>query len=612
MYIPHAMSICPTCTEEGIPGALFCGSCGSRLVSAAVSGKTADPLVGQTLGGTYLILEKIGSGGMGDVYKAIHMNLEAPVALKVMRRGLRADPGMVHRLHREARAASRLRHPNVIAVRDFGQTEDGTLFMVMEYVTGKNLARVIAEESPLPERRIVHIGAQILAALAEAHANQILHRDLKPENVMLEPQRGASDSVKVLDFGIAKILAVGQSASTLTQAGLVCGTPGYMSPEQLRGGDLDGRSDVYSMAVVLYEMLTGRLPFDVRTPMEMLHKQLSEALVPPSARRATPVSSRLEALVIRALSPRREDRPGSAEEMRDELLASAPPRGDPLLEVEAEQPLKREILPRRDSPQGTAIPRQTTPAPPRQAPAAALPTRAATRLPSGDAGGRETPRTTPARRASSVSRPTTSRRSRAWPSGSEAQRDEPSGVRPASASRAAQVSSAVTPASGRSATAGSSSTIAATRLDRAVLERIERRASPFLGPIAHHLLKKLSARSGTPADLCQKLATYIPSGEDRKAFLAASHAELNAPPSAGGTPAPRTVTGVAWDPALLERARRDLAVHVGSLARLVVQRACSRARDPEELYELLSLEIPSKADREHFRRSAPAPRVSEE
>jgi serine/threonine-protein kinase len=565
--------------------------------------EAVDPFLGKTLGGIYLVQQKIGSGGMGDVYKALHLTLEAPVALKIVRRGLLADPAMVHRLHREARAASRLRHPNVIAVRDLGEANDGMLFMVMEYVTGKSLARVIAEGSPMPERRVVHIGAQILAALAEAHANQILHRDLKPENVMIESQHGASDSVKVLDFGIAKILVAGQGASTLTQAGLVCGTPGYMSPEQLRGADLDGRSDIYSTGVVLYEMLTGRLPYKVLTPMEMLHKQLSEALVPPSVRRATPVSSRLEALVIRALSPRREDRPGSAKEMRDELLESAPFRRDPLLEVEAEQPLKAEILPGRDSPQRTANPRQTTQAPPRQTPAAALPGRPATRLPSGDAGGRATPRTTPARRTSSVSRPTTSRRSRAWPSGSQAQRDEPSGVGSASASRAAQVSSTVTPASGRSATAGSSSTIGATALDRAVLERIERRASPFLGPIAHHLLKKLSARSGTPADLCHKVATYISSGKDREAFLAASHAELNAPPSEGGTPAPRRATGVAWDPSLLERARRDLAVHVGSLARFLVQRACSRARDPDELYELLSLEIPSEADRAIFRRS---------
>jgi len=555
---------------------------------------------------------------MGEVYKALHLTLEAPVALKIMKRGLLSDPGMVHRLHREARAASKLRHPNVIAVRDLGETKDGMLFMVMEYVTGKSLARVIAEESPMPERRVVDIGAQILAALAEAHANQILHRDLKPENVMIESQRGAADSVKVLDFGIAKILAAGQGSSTLTQAGMVCGTPGYMSPEQLRGGDLDGRSDIYSMAVVLYEMLTGRLPFEVQTPMEMLHKQLSEVLVPPSVRRATPVSSGMEALVMRALSPRRADRPASAEEMRAGLLASTPPRSDPLPDplrkVGAEPPLAR-----------------VTPAPPRRASASApaRPGRAATRLPSGGAEGRERPTTPPAR----------------WPSGSEARRDERSGVRPASASRANKAAagpanetsptprrpasarpatrSSATPAipapittaptTGASATAGSSSTFTASTLDRAVLEQIERRAFPFMGPIARHLLRKLSAGSVTPAELCQKLATYIPSGKDRKAFLEASHADpLIAPRSAGGKPAPRTPTGVAWDPALLERARRDLAVHVGSLARLVVQRACSRARDPEELYELLSLEIPSKADREHFRRSAPGPSFGDE
>jgi serine/threonine-protein kinase len=419
----------------------------------------------------------------------------------------------------------------------------------------------------MPERRVVHIGAQVLAALAEAHANHILHRDLKPENVMIESQRGASDSVKVLDFGIAKILAAGQGASTLTQAGLVCGTPGYMSPEQLRGGDLDGRSDIYSMAVVLYEMLTGRLPFEVQRPMEMLHKQLSEALVPPSVRRAAPVSSCLEALVMRALSPRREDRPGSAEEMREGLLASTPPRSDPLRKVGAE-------------PRSTRV----TPDPPRRASASAFSGRAAT-APANQ--------TSPTPRNPASAKPTTR----------------------SSASPAIPAPIATAPTTGTSpttsSTASSSSTIAASTLDRAVLERIERRAFPFLGPIARHLLRKLSAGSVTPAEVCQKLATYIPSGKDRKAFLEACHAEpLAAPPP--GKPAPRTPTGVAWDPALLERARHDLAVHVGSLARLVVQRACSRARDPEELYELLSLEIPGKADREHFRRSAPAPHAGNE
>ena len=279
--------------------------------------------MGQTIKGTYLIQQKIGGGGMGDVYKAIHTKLDSPVALKIVKPALLGHTAMVHRFQREARAASKLHHPNVVAVTDFGQSEDGMLFMVMEYVAGKSLAQVIADDAPISERRVVHIAAQILSALAEAHANQILHRDLKPENVMIERRRDVRDSVKVLDFGIAKVLAAGAGASTLTQAGLVCGTPGYMSPEQLRGGDVDARSDLFSLGVVLYEMLTHKLPFDAQTPMEMLHKHLSEPIPPPSKRRGRPVSPELEGLVLQALSAARDARPASAEAMRGELLGAA-------------------------------------------------------------------------------------------------------------------------------------------------------------------------------------------------------------------------------------------------------------------------------------------------
>ena len=299
------------------------------------------------MGGTYLIQQKIASGGMGDVYKAIHRKLESPVALKIVRRELLGHAAMVHRFQQEARAASKLRHPNLVAVTDFGQADDGTLFMVMEYVTGKSLARVIAEDAPLPERRVVHIGAQILAALTTAHANDILHRDLKPENVMIESRRDAPDWVKVLDFGILKLLAVGAAASTLTQAGLVCGTPGYMSPEQLRGDELDPRSDVFSVGVVLYEMLTLKLPFEVQTPMEMLHRHLSEPIVPPGERRGEPISPDLEDVVMRSLSPRREARPASAEVMREQLLGAA--KSISLAGRDAERRGETtEVLPRRE------------------------------------------------------------------------------------------------------------------------------------------------------------------------------------------------------------------------------------------------------------------------
>jgi serine/threonine-protein kinase len=312
------MTSCPKCHRDVLPDATVCASCGASVAAAELR----DPFIGQTLKGTYFVEMRIGGGGMGDVYRARHVTLDAPIALKILKRSLLSDPSIVQRFHREARAASRLRHANIISVTDFGQNDDGTLYMAMEYVAGKSLARVIAEEFPLSEPRIVAIGQQILSALAEAHAGQILHRDLKPENVMLESRRSAPDVVKVLDFGIAKIQISGERGVTLTQEGLVCGTPGYMSPEQWSGETLDARSDLYSVGVILYEMLTGRLPFEARTPMELLRKHLTEKVVPPSGRRdGGAVSPDLEGLVMRALSPSREERAGSAESMRSELLA---------------------------------------------------------------------------------------------------------------------------------------------------------------------------------------------------------------------------------------------------------------------------------------------------
>jgi serine/threonine protein kinase len=309
-----------------VAGAHFCGACGAPIVPDRASGEAADPYIGQTVKGTYFIQRRVGGGGMGDVYKAVHVALDKPVALKLLKKSLLADATLVQRFYREARAASKLRHPNVISVTDFGQTEDGTLFMAMEYLAGKSLARMIADDQPLSEKRIVPIGAQVLAALAEAHAAGILHRDLKPENVMVESRRDEPDSVKVLDFGIAKIQTAEADAdktqTELTQAGLVCGTPGYMSPEQWREETLDARSDLYATGVLLYEMLTGRLPFEAATPLELVRKQLAERPQPPSARRADrAVSDDLERLVMRALSPDRKDRPASAEEMRSDLLS---------------------------------------------------------------------------------------------------------------------------------------------------------------------------------------------------------------------------------------------------------------------------------------------------
>ncbi len=325
LYWVGLMPHCAKCHRDVTAGALYCAACGAPIVPEPPLGEAPDPYIGRTFKDTYFIERRIGSGGMGHVYKAMHVTLGAPVALKLLKKSLLADQAIVRRFHREARAASRLRHHNVINVTDFGQTEDGTLFMAMEYVAGRSLASIIKDDSPLAEPRVVRIGAQILAALAEAHAAGILHRDLKPENVMIEWRRDEPDSVKVLDFGIAKIQPAGgegEGQTTLTQPGLVCGTPEYMSPEQCNGEEVDARSDIYSFGVMLYEMLTGEWPFDAQTPTGMARKRLTEEPIPLAQRRAGhAISADLGALVMRTLSTSRDDRPASADEMRADLLA---------------------------------------------------------------------------------------------------------------------------------------------------------------------------------------------------------------------------------------------------------------------------------------------------
>ena len=281
-----------------------------------------DPLIGQTIRGTYFVQERIGGGGMGQVYKATQLNLDRPVALKLLRPSFHSDPTIVQRFQREARAASKLHHPNVIAVLDFGQTVDGTLFMAMEYVPGRDLLTVLRGEFPLGERRVVHLAAQVLSGLSEAHAAGIVHRDLKPANVMVETRRDEPDFVKVVDFGIAQIQEPGDGDGQLTQAGLICGTPDYMSPEQASLLPIDARSDLYSVGILLYQMLTGRHPFDAATPPAMVQAHAVQP-PPPMAERCPPghgVSPALEALVLRALAKSAADRFPSAEAMRRELI----------------------------------------------------------------------------------------------------------------------------------------------------------------------------------------------------------------------------------------------------------------------------------------------------
>jgi len=327
------MPLCTRCHREVPTGGLFCSFCGAGVVQAAPDAPS-DPYIGQTLSGKYFVHQLLGRGGMGEVYKATHLTLDRPVVLKLLRKSLLDDPSIVQRFHREARAASRLNHPNSVNIIDFGQTDDGVLFIAMEYLSGRSLARAIADEHPIDEARVAHVGAQILAALGEAHALGVIHRDLKPENVMLESRRDEPDHVKVLDFGIAQFNEPGASEGTprLTQAGMVCGTPGYMSPEQIRGDAIDARSDLYAVGVILYEMLTGKLPFEADTPMGLVTKSLVEPPMP--LRERSPdlvVSPALEAIVLRALERDPAARFSSADEMRAELLS---------LEVRPARPLR--------------------------------------------------------------------------------------------------------------------------------------------------------------------------------------------------------------------------------------------------------------------------------
>ncbi len=327
------MPACPACAAALPAGSRFCPACGAVPLAAAA----ADPWIGQMVNGKYRLEALIGQGGMGRVYRALHLTLERPVVLKMLHRALTGDPSVVQRFRREARAASRLAHPNSIRVLDFGEAEDGTLFMAMEHLGGRDLGALIAGSGPLPEERIVRIGAQVLEALGEAHAQGVIHRDLKPENVMVEDRRNAPDHVTVLDFGIAKISEPGAGEGTLTQAGLVCGTPQYMSPEQARGRPLDARTDLYSMGVMLYQMASARLPFESDTPVGYLTKHITEP--PAPMRERCPgllVSTRLEALVGRALSKEPAGRPPTADAFRAELLdclradaPAAPPRPAP-------------------------------------------------------------------------------------------------------------------------------------------------------------------------------------------------------------------------------------------------------------------------------------------
>jgi eukaryotic-like serine/threonine-protein kinase len=304
------MKVCPVCERKFPDKMTLCSA------DASVLKRLDDPLLGQTLAGKYKIEKLIKTGGMGSVYRGRHVLMDKTVAIKVLRPSLAGDDAVVARFSREAKAASKISHPHAVSVTDFGEAENGVVFLIMEYLDGRTLKEVIVKEGPLPLGRAVEIVRQVAGALDAAHGHGVIHRDLKSENIMLVSHNG-DEWAKVLDFGIAKILQpVGSAADAeITQANLVVGTPQYMSPEQCsQSGALDARSDVYSLGIIIHEMLTGRLPFTGESATVVMMKQVQDP--PPSilsAGSAIPVA--VDKVIQRALAKQPIDRFQSAGEL---------------------------------------------------------------------------------------------------------------------------------------------------------------------------------------------------------------------------------------------------------------------------------------------------------
>jgi serine/threonine-protein kinase len=323
------MRRCPQCQSECEEQHKFCPACGFPVSKVAQS--SDDPLVGRVLPGGYVILDLVGIGGMGRVYRAEQTNLGRTVAVKIIHPHLVGEENAAARFITEARAASRLNHPNSVAVIDFGKTEDGQLYLVMEFLRGKDLARIAYEEGPLTFRRIVSILRQTLAALSEAHHLGIIHRDLKPENIILEQTRTGQDFVKVVDFGLAKI-RIDAVQPNITSPGIVCGTPEYMSPEQGRGDPLDARSDLYAVGVIFYQLLTGRLPFEAESPTQVVLMHITEQ--PQDPRKVVPersIPSLIADVCLMALAKDPNHRFANADEFGDAL-------SDAIAQIEASPP----------------------------------------------------------------------------------------------------------------------------------------------------------------------------------------------------------------------------------------------------------------------------------
>jgi serine/threonine-protein kinase len=316
---------CLRCGEQYPDDVFLCPLDQTPLqADATIADIPLDPLLGRVFDGKYRLDERLGGGGMGTVYRATHLLIDRPVALKVLSQRFVGDQTAQQRFRREARAAGRMQHPNAVTVTDFGATDDGYLYIVMELLEGRTLRDLIAHDAPLDPARTVSFMLQACAAVGGAHDAGLIHRDLKPANIFIEQRPNLPAVVKVLDFGVAKfVVEEHDDDNTLTQVGALIGTPRYMSPEQCTDTfALTPAADVYSLGIILYEMLTGTTPFNGETHLAIALKQVSEPPRPP--RELVPsIPEELERVILLALTKDPAGRPRNANELRSELYATA-------------------------------------------------------------------------------------------------------------------------------------------------------------------------------------------------------------------------------------------------------------------------------------------------